>query len=140
MRAIILAAGVGNRLRPLTADRPKGIVEVAGRPLLCHTLAQLRVAGTEHAVVVTGYRDELLRATLTASSPRPDLEFVHNPRYASTNSTVSLALTRAWWWEPFSLLDCDVAMTTALARRLMAQSSTALVIDSTRRPAVMDMR
>jgi L-glutamine-phosphate cytidylyltransferase len=140
MRVIIPAAGVGSRLRPLTADRPKGIVELAGRPLLCHTLAQLHAAGVRDAVVVTGYRDELLRATLTAASPRPELTFVHNARYASTNSTVSLALTREWWAEPFCLVDCDVAMTTALARRLTAPAGTALVVDSTRRPSIMDMR
>jgi choline kinase len=140
MRVIIPAAGVGSRLWPLTADRPKGIVEVAGRPLLCHTLAQLRSVGVRDAVVVTGYRDDLLRATVEAASPRPDLTFVHNAQYATTNSTVSLALTRAWWSEPFTLVDCDVAMTTALARRLTAHPSTALVIDPTRRPEVMDMR
>ena len=67
MRVIILAAGVGCRLRPLTADRPKGIVDVAGRPLLCHTLAQLHTVGVAEVVVVTGYRHELLENTLTAS-------------------------------------------------------------------------
>lgn len=140
MRVIILAAGVGCRLRPLTADRPKGIVDVAGRPLLCHTLAQLHTVGVAEVVVVTGYRHELLENTLTASRPRPSLEFVYNPRYASTNSIVSLALTRDWWAEPFGLIDCDVAMSMALARRLVTGHGTALVIDSTRQPSAMDMR
>lgn len=140
MRVIIPAAGIGSRLWPLTADRPKGIVEVAGRPLLCHTLAQLRSVGVRDAVIVTGYRDDLLRATLEAASPRPDLTFVHNAEYATTNSTVSLALTRPWWSEPFTLVDSDVAMTTGLARRVTAHPGTALVVDSTRHPGVMDMR
>jgi choline kinase len=137
---IIPAAGLGNRLRPLTDDRPKGLVEVAGRPLLCHTLAQLHAVGVDEAVVVTGYRADLLRATLTDTRPRPRLEFVHNAEYASTNSAVSLALTRHWWSTPFCLIDSDVAMTTALARRLIAGAGTALVVDATREPAEMDMR
>lgn len=140
MRVIILAAGVGSRLRPLTADRPKAIVEVAGQPLLCHTLAQLRAVGVAEAVVVTGYRHELLEETLKARSPRPCLKFIYNPRFASTNSVVSLALTRGWWAEPFGLIDCDVVMSIALARRLVEGRGTALVIDSTRQPTAMDMR
>ena len=53
---------------------------------------------------------------------------------------MSLALTRDWWAEPFGLIDCDVAMSMALARRLVTGHGTALVIDSTRQPSAMDMR
>jgi choline kinase len=139
-RAIILAAGIGSRLRPLTDRRPKGIVEVAGRPLLCHTLARLHAVGVAETVVVTGYLDDLLRSTLLAARPRPALEFIHNPRYAETNSAFSLGLTRPWWSEPFGLVDCDVALSMALAGRLMAQPTTAVAVDFTRAFASMDMR
>lgn len=140
VRTVILAAGLGTRLRPLTDDRPKGLVRVAGRPLLWHTLAQLHAVGVAEAVVVTGYRREQLEESLLAAEPRPRLEFLHNPRFATTNSIVSLALTRQWWSEPFCLVDSDVAMRTALVRRLVSHPATALVIDSTRPPSRMDMR
>ena len=51
MRAMILAAGLGTRLRPLTDDRPKGLVEVAGRTLLEMTLARLRVFGIREVII-----------------------------------------------------------------------------------------
>lgn len=55
MQGIVPAAGEGTRLRPLTADRPKGLVEVAGRPLLTHVFETLCEAGVEELVVVVGY-------------------------------------------------------------------------------------
>jgi len=53
---VVPAAGEGTRLRPLTADRPKGMVEVAGQPLLSHVFETLRASGVEELVVVVGYR------------------------------------------------------------------------------------
>ena len=58
MQAVVLAAGEGTRLRPLTEDRPKGLVEVAGKPILTHCFEQLSELGAEEFVVVVGYRKE----------------------------------------------------------------------------------
>jgi glucose-1-phosphate thymidylyltransferase len=56
MDAVVLAAGEGTRLRPLTEDRPKGLVDVAGRPLLSHCFDALVDIGVDELVVVVGYR------------------------------------------------------------------------------------
>ena len=82
MRAIVLAAGQGIRLLPLTADRPKCMVPLAGRPLLHHLLDSLRAAGIEDIVVVAGYRAERLDA--------PGCRIVLNPAYADTNMVGTL--------------------------------------------------
>ncbi|GGM59928.1 glucose-1-phosphate thymidylyltransferase [Halarchaeum rubridurum] len=58
MQAVVLAAGEGTRLRPLTEDKPKGMVEVAGRPLLTHCFEQLVDLGADELVVVVGYLKE----------------------------------------------------------------------------------
>lgn len=82
MKAIVIAAGQGTRLRPHTADRPKCMVEVAGRPLLHHQLAALRGAGVDDITVIGGYK---LRG-IAASGAR----IVANREYATNNILMSL--------------------------------------------------
>jgi MurNAc alpha-1-phosphate uridylyltransferase len=62
--AMVMAAGLGKRMRPLTATRPKPLVEVAGKPLLDHCLDRLRAAGVRKAVVNVHYLPDLLEAHL----------------------------------------------------------------------------
>lgn len=91
MRAIILAAGRGSRMKDLTDDRPKCLVELRGRPLLEWQLSALREAGIRDIAVVTGYRRELL-------TNRGLTEF-HNERWAETNMVTSLSCAEAWLQE-----------------------------------------
>lgn len=62
MQAVVPAAGRGTRMRPLTDDRPKGLVEIAGKPLLSHVFDALTAVDVEELVVVVGYRGEDIRA------------------------------------------------------------------------------
>ena len=62
--AMVMAAGLGKRMRPLTASRPKPLVEVAGRALLDHAMDRLRAAGVERAVVNVHYLADALEAHL----------------------------------------------------------------------------
>jgi L-glutamine-phosphate cytidylyltransferase len=82
MKAIILAAGQGTRLRPMTDDRPKAMVEANGRPLLAWQLDVLGRAGIKDIVVVTGYCEEAINI--------PGLRKCHNPRFQETNMVASL--------------------------------------------------
>jgi MurNAc alpha-1-phosphate uridylyltransferase len=60
--AMVMAAGLGKRMRPLTATRPKPLVEVAGKPLLDHALDRLRGAGIRRAVINVHYLADALEA------------------------------------------------------------------------------
>lgn len=82
MRALILAAGMGTRLMPLTAERPKCLVPLLGKPLLEYQLAALKRAGVSEVGVVGGYAAEKLNAY--------DVTHFTNPRFASTNMVASL--------------------------------------------------
>jgi len=64
MRAMILAAGRGERLRPLTDERPKPLIEVAGRPLIEHHLEHLAATGFTQVVINQGHLGGLLREAL----------------------------------------------------------------------------
>lgn len=82
VQAVVLAAGRGSRLAPLTDDRPKCMVELAGRPLIEWQLAALRRAGVDRIGIVTGYRAERL-------APYASQQW-HNPRWAKTNMVASM--------------------------------------------------
>jgi N-acetyl-alpha-D-muramate 1-phosphate uridylyltransferase len=62
--AMVMAAGLGTRMRPLTNDRPKPLVEVAGKPLIAHTLDKLRLAGVKKAVVNIHYLPDQIMSYL----------------------------------------------------------------------------
>lgn len=81
-RALILAAGQGTRLRPLTNDKPKCLVPLMGVSLLGRQLATLKAAGIEDVHVATGYRSDQIEKLGLATS--------YNERFASTNMVESL--------------------------------------------------
>ncbi len=78
MKAMVLAAGLGTRLRPLTNDRPKALVEVAGRPLIVYTLALLRRFGITDVVVNLHHHGHALRDALGNGS-RFGLAIAYSP-------------------------------------------------------------
>ena len=78
MEAMILAAGAGTRLRPLTDRVPKALVEVGGRPLLAWVLDRLVSAGANRIIVNTHYHEDQIRAFLRDNAPR-DVETVISP-------------------------------------------------------------
>jgi L-glutamine-phosphate cytidylyltransferase len=88
MKAIILAAGRGSRMKQLTAERPKCLVNIRGKPLIEWQLEAIRAAGIREIAIVTGYRNELL-------SPYKLVEF-HNARWSETNMVTSLACAEEW--------------------------------------------
>lgn len=87
MRAIVLAAGEGTRLRPYTQDRPKCLVPLCDRPLLAWQIDALRAAGIHRITVVTGYRADAIEAL--------GVPTVHNAAFAATNMVASLMCARA---------------------------------------------
>ena len=88
MKAIILAAGRGRRMKNLTEERPKCLVELHGKPLLDYQLDALRGAGITDIAIVTGYKNEMLSGY--------DLFKFHNSRWAETNMVSSLACAEEW--------------------------------------------
>jgi len=90
MRAIILAAGMGLRLRPLTDDKPKALVETAGESFFSRQLRLLHAIGVREICVVTGYKAEAFAPWIG----QPGLDFVYNERYHDRNNLFSMLLVR----------------------------------------------
>lgn len=106
-RAVVLAAGQGSRLMPLTAECPKSMLTVAGEPLLLRTLGQLERAGFESISVVVGYRGESI---VRALEPRfPGARVIENARFAEDVNILSLLLGLADGDTPTLVVEADVA-------------------------------
>jgi len=86
--AVILCAGGGTRLKPLTDDRPKALVDVGGETILGRAVRLLVGAGVRHLVVATGYREEAVRAALANCEAKVVLH--HNADFERTQNSVSL--------------------------------------------------
>ncbi len=91
MQALVPAAGEGTRLRPLTANRPKGLVEVAGRPLLAHVFETLADLPVDEIVVVIGYEGEMIRDHFGDSFGSLPLSYVEQPERRGLAHAVELA-------------------------------------------------
>jgi choline kinase len=122
MKAIILAAGQGARLRPLTDDRPKCMVEYQGKPLIEHVVHALRQSGVDDIIAIRGYKPEALRCA--------GVRFYDNPRYASTNMVSTLFCAEPELDDDTIISYSDIVYSPSVIRRLMsADAELAVVID-----------
>ena len=96
--AVILAAGRGSRMKELTADTPKCLLELAGRPLLHWQLDALRRAGVERLLVVTGYQGK----KLCAQAEQRGFATAENPRWEQTNMLATLLCADGFAREVFA--------------------------------------
>jgi len=109
LKAVILAAGIASRLRPLTDTTPKCLLDLGGATLLERTLQNLRVNGINDVVMVTGYLEEQIHTFVQTHAPDMQIRFLTNPLHASTNNIYSLWLTRtAVERHSMLLLDSDI--------------------------------
>ncbi len=89
-RAVILAAGKGNRLQPLTTHVPKCLIEVGGEPLLERALHALASQGVAEAVIVIGYKGDAVRERIGSCFAGVDIRYVEAPDFETTNNIRSL--------------------------------------------------
>lgn len=93
MKAIILAAGVGSRLKAITKIKPKCMINVSGIPIIAHQINAYIDAGVNDIIVATGYKNEIVTGYL-ASKYSSKVKIVENPDYSKTNNMYSLYLAK----------------------------------------------
>jgi choline kinase len=130
-RAVILAAGSGSRLRPVIGPYPKCLAVVGDRTLLERQLDALREHGIDGITVVVGYRRDAIEPVCG-----PDVDFIYNPDYATTNSLYSLWLARDLLSDGFVVLNSDVLFHPHLLTRLLASSYEDALLVAAREPGV----
>ena len=107
--AMLLAAGLGTRMRPLTADKPKTLLHLEGRPLIDHILDRFEEAGVRRVVINTHWQAEQIEAHLARRGGR--LEFIYRPEaeLLDTGGAVASALASgALGDEPFYVVNSDI--------------------------------
>ena len=119
-KTMILAAGLGSRLKQNTADRPKALVEIGGRPILGFQLETLIEGDLDEIGIVLGYHGEMISKFVDKQFPGLDVTYFQNHEYATTNSTYSFWQAREWVGGGSAVhLNCDILFSKHLLKRLL---------------------
>jgi choline kinase len=139
MQAVILAAGTGSRLKHLTRNTTKALIQVGGRPLIQRALAFARAAGCEEFIVVTGAHGEKVKEVALASR-LSGLKVVYNPDFLKAN-LYSLGVARPLITDSFLLLNTDHVYRSGVALRVRAQCRAICALcDADRQLGADDMK
>lgn len=126
MKAVILSAGQGRRLLPLTAKLPKCALDIAGRPLILRQIDTLFAAGVERVVVVLGHEVEEVEKILASHPKHRQIRTLYNPFYAVSDNLASCWLAAPEMDADFLLLNGDTLFEQAVAQRLLASPRAAV--------------
>lgn len=131
MKAIILAAGIGSRIRPLTDNSPKSLLQVAGKPIITRMLENIEAAGIKDVGIVTGYMEDTVKEFVTTNFPNLNFSFKRNDVYLDTNTGYSLMLAHELVGDDsFVKFDADVVFQKEILEKLLNSShESALCID-----------
>lgn len=131
LNAIILAAGLGSRLRPITDNKPKCLLEVGGKILLAHQLTAIKKAGLQSATIVTGHFHEQVEAFVQSNFPGDPIRLCRNNLYQTTNNAWSLGLALKENEGAFLLLDGDLLFDQKLLNELaVSKDENLFVVDA----------
>ncbi|WP_198031718.1 sugar phosphate nucleotidyltransferase [Bradyrhizobium sp. Ec3.3] len=129
-KAIILAAGLGSRLRPLTETRPKPLIEVHGRPILHNALGNLAALGVSETTIVVGYRKDDITASCGDAYGSMKITYVDSSEFERTGSAYSLWLARDTLMNgDIFLLEGDVIFESSALSRLLDHEGDVAAID-----------
>jgi len=112
--ALLLAAGTGSRLYPLTQSSPKCLTLVNGKSILERLINNLKSQGFKRLVIVTGHEKDCIMDYLGEQSGDISIEYIHSPLYKTTNNIYSLWMARNAIKEPFVLFESDLVLNSHL--------------------------
>ena len=121
LQAVILTAGFGRRMRPLSDRTHKALLPIGETTILGRIMDALGQVGVRRVTIVTGYRAPDIEEFLRTGYPDADLRFVYNSRFAETNNVVSLslALGELAFDRDILLIECDLIFNTSVLARLV---------------------
>ena len=135
MQAVILAAGMGKRLKEHTREKTKCMVKVGGQTIIERGLRILDVEGLSRIIVVTGYKGEGLREHVASLGLSTPVVYVNNSEYASTSNLYSLNLAGEYLKEDDTLvIESDIIYEKAVVDRMLESDEDCLTFVSKPKP------
>lgn len=129
MQAVILAAGMGKRLKKLTEDNTKCMIKVNGQTLIQRTLNKLEKLNLKKIVIVVGYKKENLKKHVQSLRIKTPIEYVENINYDSTNNIYSLFLAKDFLLQDDTLLfESDIIFEESMIDELINDSRDTLAL------------
>lgn len=119
MQALILAAGLAKRLRPLTDNTPKCLLKAGGKTILEMTLNNVLKNGINEFIMVTGYRENMIKDFISANFPDLNITYLTNSDYENNNNSYSLWMTKNYITKPCILLDSDILFDWRIIDKLL---------------------
>lgn len=138
MKALILAAGFGKRLRPLTNSIPKPMVEVKGVPLLINALNNLVDCGISDIGIVVGHMADYIREKVGSEYRGARITYFENARYLETNNVVSLYVAKEFMDDDVLLLEADLFYRKNLIEKLLQSDGECAILVSPFNQETMD--
>lgn len=129
MKAVILAAGVGSRLRPMTNKKPKTLVQVNNKAMLGHIIDALSINGIKDIVICTGFESCQIVNYCQNNYPMLNFVFVENVDYEDTNNMYSLYLARDFLDDDILLMNADLVFDSGVIKGLMIECGTSVAVD-----------
>ncbi|HUZ59101.1 MAG TPA: 2OG-Fe(II) oxygenase [Hanamia sp.] len=121
MKAVILAAGIASRLRPLTDDMPKCLLKVGEKNILELTIDNIIANNIDEVIIVTGYLQEKIKLFVSNNYPGLNVTYIYNELYESTNNIYSLWLANeSLTGEEMLLMDSDIIFDKEIITKLLA--------------------
>lgn len=129
MKSLILAAGLGSRLAPITNEKPKSLVPVNGKPILFQQIENLHENGITDIVIVSGYKADILEQAV--HEKYPEIQIIESVDYATTNNMYSAYIARKEIGNnDFLMMNADVFYDASVITELIAcKASNAIVTD-----------
>jgi choline kinase len=115
-KAVILAAGMGLRLKKMGEDMPKGFIRIGQSPIIEYSLRALIASGIREIMIVTGHKDEYYE---NLKEKYPEINTIKNARFAETGTMCSLGCAKDFVDADFVLLESDLVYDPAVITRLL---------------------
>lgn len=132
MKAVILAAGIGSRVRPLTNNTHKSLLKVGDKTILEQMVSSVLDVGIKEIAFITGYLEGQIKEFIKKNFPKASISFIRNEKYLKTNTGYSLMLAKTFVRNhDFVKFDADVVFERAVLERLIKSPyPSALCIDT----------